>query len=79
MHWTFLESLDIDPEKKNENKRGWRQIKMMFQDDDRQTLQDLIDNNAITTEDQLTSTSALQAIKRTLKKMNISGILGMNF
>ena len=64
----FLESLDIDPEKKNENKRGWCQIKMMFQDDDRQTLQDLIDNNAITTEDQLTPTSALQAIQRTLKE-----------
>ena len=41
---------------------------MMFQDDDRQTLQDLIDNNAITTEDQLTPTSALQAIQRTLKR-----------
>ena len=64
----FLESLDIDPEKKDENKRGWHQIKMMFQDDDRQTLQDLIDNNAITAEDQLTPTSALQAIQRTLKE-----------
>ena len=40
---------------------------MMFQDDDRQTLQDLIDNNTITAEDQLTPTSALQAIQRTLK------------
>ena len=37
-------------------------------DDDRQTLQDLIDNNAITAEDQLTPTSALQAIQRTLKE-----------
>ena len=64
----FLESLDIDPDKKDENKKGWRQIKMMFQDDDRQTLQDLIDNNAITAEDQLTPTSALQAIQRTLKE-----------
>ena len=64
----FLEFLDINPEKKDENKRGWCQIKMMFQDDDRQTLQDLIDNNAITAEDQLTPTSALQAIQRTLKE-----------
>ena len=64
----FLESLDIDPEKKDENKRGWHQIKMMFQDDDRQTLQDLIDNNTITAEDQLMPTSALQAIQRTLKE-----------
>ena len=41
---------------------------MMFQDDDRQTLQDLIDNNTITAEDQLTPTSAHQAIQRTLKE-----------
>ena len=41
---------------------------MMFQDDDRQTLQNLIDNNAITAEDQLPPTSALQAIQRTLKR-----------
>ena len=69
MHWTILESLDVDPEKKDENKKGWHQIKMMFQDDDnRQTLQDLIDNNSITAEDQLTPTSTLQAIQRTLKE-----------
>ena len=64
----YLESLDIDPEKKDENKKGWHQIKMMFQDDDRQTLQDLIDNNSITAEYQLTPTSTLQAIQRTLKE-----------
>ena len=64
----YLETLDIDPEKKDENKRGWCQIKMMFQDDDRQTLQDLIDNNTITAEDQLTPTRALQAIQRNLKE-----------
>ena len=56
------------PRKTDENKRGWHQIKMMFQGDDRQTLQDLIDNNTITVEDQLTPTSALQAIQRTLKE-----------
>ena len=31
----YLETLDIDPEKQDENKRGWHQIKMMFQGDDR--------------------------------------------
>ena len=41
---------------------------MMFQGDDRQTLQDLINNNTITAEDQLTPTSALKAIQRTLKE-----------
>ena len=63
----YLETLDIDPDKQDENKRGWCQIKMMFQVDDRQTLQDLIDNNIITPEDQLTPTSALKAIQSTLK------------
>ena len=43
----FLETLDIDPERQDENKRGWKQIKMMFQGEDRQTLQTMIDNNTI--------------------------------
>ena len=64
----YLETLDIDPEKQGQNKRGWCQIKMMFQGDNRQTLQDLIDNNTITAEDQLTPTSTLKAIQRTLKE-----------
>ena len=64
----YLETLDIDPEKQNKNKIGWHQIKMMFQGYDRQTLQDCTDNNTITAEDQLTPTSTLKAIQRTLKE-----------
>ena len=64
----YLETLDIDPDQQDENKKGWCQIKMMFQGDDRQTLQDLIDNNTITAEDQITPTSALKAIQRPLKE-----------
>ena len=75
----YLETLDIDPDKQDENKRGWHQIKMMFQGDYRQTLQDLIDNNIITPEDQLTPTSALKAIQSTLKEDNISATSGMKF
>ena len=73
----YLETLDIDPDKQDENKRGWHQIKMMFQGDDGQALQNFIDNNIIAPEDQLTSTSALKAIQSTLKEMNISGTSGM--
>ena len=40
---------------------------MMFQGDDRQALQNLIDNNIITPEDQLTPTSALKAFQTTTK------------
>ena len=64
----YLETLDIDPDKQDENKRGWHQIKMMFQGDDRQALQNLIDNNIITPEDQLTPTSTLKAILTTIKE-----------
>ena len=41
---------------------------MMFQGDDRQVLQNLIDNNIITPEDQVTPTSAPKAIQSTLKE-----------
>ena len=64
----YLEALDIDPDLQDENKRGWCQIKMMFQGDDRQALQNLIDNNIITPEDQLTPIHALKAIQTTIKE-----------
>ena len=62
-----LETLNIDPERQDENKHGWKQIKMMFQGDDRQTLQTMIDNNTITAEDQQTPTKALKAIQSCIK------------
>ena len=37
----YLEALDIDPDHKDETKRGWRQSKMMFEGEDRQALQTL--------------------------------------
>ena len=57
----FLETLDIDPEKQDETKCGWRQIKMMFQGEDRQAV------HTITPEDQLTPTCALKAIQSCIK------------
>ena len=63
----YLETLDIDPERQDEHKRGWKQIKMMFQGEDRQTLQTLIDNNTITAADQQTPTKALKAIQSSIK------------
>ena len=64
----YLEVLDIDPDQEDETKRGWRQIKMMFQGDDRQAIQTLLDNNTITPEDQLTPTHALNAMQTTIKE-----------
>ena len=64
----FLDTLDIDPEKEDQTKCGCRQIKMMFQGEDRQALQTLTNNNTITPEDQLTPTCALKAIQSCIKE-----------
>ena len=40
---------------------------MLFQGEDQQTLQTMIDNNTITPEDQLTPTKALKAIQSCIK------------
>ena len=55
----YLETLNIDPEIEDKNKKGWKQIKVMFTGEDRQALQTLIDNNTITPEDQHTPIHAL--------------------
>ena len=47
-----LETLDINPEEEDQQKRGWEQITTMFTGENRQTLQTLIDNNTITAADQ---------------------------
>ena len=64
----YLETLDIDTEAEDENKKGWKQINMMFTGQDRQALQTLIDNNTITQEDQCTPIRALKAIQTTIKE-----------
>ena len=64
----YLETLDIDPEAQDDARRGWKQIKMMFQGEDRQVLQSLIDNNTITPEDQKTPKHALKAIQSCIKE-----------
>ena len=64
----YLETLEIDPEREDEIKKGGKQIKMMFTGDDRQALQTLIDNNTITPEDQLTPSHTLKAIQTTIKE-----------
>ena len=43
----FLEALDIDPDVEDQGKKGWHQIKMMFEGEGCQALQTLIDNKTI--------------------------------
>ena len=64
----YLETLNIDPEKEDQTKKGWKQIKMMFTREDRQTLQTMIDNNTITAEHKLTPINTLKAIQTTIKE-----------
>ena len=59
----FLEALDIDPNVEDQGKRGWRQIKMMFEDEDCLALQTLIDNQTITPAAQWTPSLVLKAIQ----------------
>ena len=72
----YLETLDIDLER-DENKKGQKQVKMIFTEEDRQVLQTLIDNNTITPEDQLTPIYALKVIKQQLRWKNTTGITEM--
>ena len=64
----YLETLDIDPEREDDNKKGWDHINMMFTGEGRQAPQTLIDNNTITPEDQCTPIHALKAIQTTIKE-----------
>ena len=63
----FLTALNINPEEKDQNRTGWKRIKLMIKGDDRQILQKYIDNNTITQEDQRIPTQALKAIKATIE------------
>ena len=64
----FLEVLDIDPDVEDQGKKGWRQIKMMFEDEDCTALQTLIDNQTISPEAQQTPSLALKAIQLVIKE-----------
>ena len=64
----YLETIDIDPEEEDQQKRGWKQIKMMFTwEGQTGTCKHLIDNNTITATDQCTPTLALKAIQTAIK------------
>ena len=46
----YLEALNIDTDEADNWHTGWKQLKMMFQGEDRQTLHSLIDNTTFTSE-----------------------------
>ena len=72
-----LETLSIDVETPDKSKRGWNQVKIIFREEDRNTLQTLVNNNSITEEIQHTPKLLLDAIE-TSKKKSIFGTTGIN-
>ena len=46
----YLDTLDIELDEADDNHKGWKQIKLMFEGEDRHALQTLIDNGTMTPE-----------------------------
>ena len=63
----YLEVLRIKPAEEDKEKRGWEQITQMFKGENRQILQNLIDNNTITETHQRTPILALKAIQKAIE------------
>ena len=63
----YLDVLDIELDEADESSKGWKQLKLMFEGEDRKVLQTLIDNGVITSEHMKTPRAALDAIATTIK------------
>ena len=63
----YLEALDINADEADNWHTGWKQLKMMFKGEDKQTLQSLIDNGTITLEHKKIPKDALDATGITIK------------
>ena len=64
----FLEALDIYPDEEDQGKNGWPQVKMIFEGENHQALQTLIDCKTITCEAQRTPALAFRAIQSVIKE-----------
>ena len=63
----YLEAFNIDTNEADDWHTGWKKLKMMFEGEDRQTCQSLVDNGTITPESERTPQLALDAIVNTIK------------
>ena len=63
----YMEALNIDTDEADNWCTGWKELKMMFKSEDRETLQSLINNGTITPENQKMPQEALDAISTTIK------------
>ena len=63
----YLDALDIELDEADDNHKGWKQIKLMFEGEDRKALQTLTDNGTMTPEHMETPKAALDVIATTIK------------
>ena len=63
----YLDALDIELETDDQSCKGWKQLKLMFEGEDRKALQSLIDSGVMTPEHMLNPKAALDAIGTTIK------------
>ena len=63
----YLDVLDIEPDQSDDNHKGWKQLKLMFEGDNRQAFQTLIDNSTIMLGDMKKPRATLDAIRTTIK------------
>ena len=63
----YLDALDIELETADQSCKGWKQLKLMFEGEDRKALQSLIDSGVVTPKYMLTPKAALDAISATIK------------
>ena len=63
----YLEALDINTDEADDCHTGWCQLKMMFEGEDRETLESLTDNGTVTLEHKEMPHDALDAIATTIK------------
>ena len=63
----YLDALDIELETDDQSRKGWKQLKLVFEGEDRKALQSLIDSGVVTPEHMLNPKAALDAIGTTIK------------
>ena len=71
----YLDALDIELDTADESCMGWKQLKLMFEGEERKALQSLIDSGVMTPEHMLKPKAALDAIGTTIKSEG--GLLGL--
>ena len=74
----YLDTLDIELDTADESHKGWKQLKLMFEGEDRKALQSLIDSGVMTPEHMLKPKAALDAIGMTIKSEEHFGPTGMS-